>query len=231
MTTHKTFKARVRARAAKTGESYTTARAQLLRRTDAPAAPPPDAMALVGMTDDALKRGSGKGVAEWLEILDAWGATERRHPEIARWLVSEHGIGGWWAQSITVGYERARGMRAVHQQPGGFAISVTKTISVAPDRIPEAWTDASLRAAWLPDAPMRPRASRSLRSIRFDWDRPPSRVVVEVASKGEAKAQVAMAHEKLPDADAAERLKLMWRVRLAALKELLESRGQEPTRT
>jgi len=222
MTTHKTFKARVRARAAKTGESYTTARAQLLRRTDAPAAPP-DAMALVGMTDDALKRGSGRGVAAWLEILDAWGATQRKHPEIARWLVSEHGIGGWWAQSITVGYERARGMRAVHQQPGGFAISVTKTINVAPDRIPEAWTDASLRAAWLPDAPLRARPSRSVRSASFDWDDPPSRVVMYLTPMGEAKAQLAVAHEKLPDADSAASFKALWRERLEVLKEVLES--------
>lgn len=223
MTTQKTFKARVRARAAKTGESYTTARAQLLRRTDAPPAPPPDAMALTGMTDEALQRGSGKLIADWLEILDAWRATERKHPEIARWLVSEHGIGGWWAQSITVGYERARGMRAVHQQAGGFSISVTKIINVAPARIPEAWTDASLRAAWLPDAPMRPRASRSVRSVSFDWDDPPSRVVLYLTPMGEAKAQLAVAHEKLPDADAAVRFKVLWRERLVALKGLLES--------
>ncbi|MBA3587552.1 MAG: hypothetical protein H0W41_07935 [Chloroflexi bacterium] len=48
MTTQKTLKRRVRARAAKTGESYTAARAQLLRKADPPAPapePPPDTMA------------------------------------------------------------------------------------------------------------------------------------------------------------------------------------------
>jgi len=78
MTTQKTLKRRVRARAAKTGESYTAARAQLLRKADPPAPapePPPDTMALTGMTDSAMVRGSGKPLGEWLAILDA-GAPE-----------------------------------------------------------------------------------------------------------------------------------------------------------
>ncbi|CAN5294685.1 hypothetical protein BH23CHL9_BH23CHL9_16690 [soil metagenome] len=220
MTTQKTLKRRVRTRAARTGESYTAARAQVLHNVEPPA---PDAMALTGMTDDALRRGSGKTIAEWLEILDAWGATDHSHTEIARWLVAERGIGGWWAQSVTVGYERARGMRARHQIAGGFAVSVTRTITVGHDRITEAWTDASLRSAWLPDAPMRLRTTTRGGSPRFDWDDPPSRVAVFLVPKG-AKVQVVVSHEKLPDAEAVERLKAFWRDRLGALKELLEVR-------
>ena len=64
MTTQKTLKRRVRARSAKTGESYTAARAQLLRKADPPG-PPRTAMALAGMTDEAMTRGSGKPLSEW----------------------------------------------------------------------------------------------------------------------------------------------------------------------
>ncbi len=115
MTTQKTLKRRVRARAAKTGESYTAARAQVLRKTDPPE---PDTMTLTGMTEEAFVRGSGKPIGEWLDILDAWGAGEHSHTDIARWVVKEHGIGGWWAQSVTVAWERARGLRVLHQDPG-----------------------------------------------------------------------------------------------------------------
>lgn len=218
MTTQKTLKRRVRTRATRTGESYTTARAQVLRKGE-PA--PPDAIELTGMTDDALRRGSGKRIAEWLEILDAWGAIGHTHAEIARWLAFEHGIGGWWAQSVTVGYERARGIRARHQVAAGYSVSVTRTMEVGPDRIKEALTDASLRSAWLPDALMRPRATTRGGSLRFDWDDPPSRIVVLLAAKGDGKTQVTLTHEKLPDAYAVERMKPMWRERLGALKELL----------
>ena len=218
MTTKKTFKRAVRARAAKTGESYTTARSQQLRK----AAAIPDTMELTGMTDAALKRGSGRPMREWLEILDAWGATERKHTEIARWLVAEHGIGGWWSQSVTVGYEKARGMRPTAPQPGGFAVSVTRTIAAAPSAISDAFTDASLRGRWLPDAPISVRTSNRGKSARFDWDDPPSFLAFNMMVKGDGKTQVSLGHEKLPDAAAAERVKGMWRERLTALKEMLE---------
>ena len=56
------------------------------------------------------------------------------------------------------------------------------------------------------------------------------RVHARAAKTGEsytaARAQLllALGHEKLPDAEAADRVKLMWRERLTALKDLLESR-------
>ena len=223
MTTQKTLKHRVRARAAKTGESYTAARSQLLRKADSTRPEPPDTMALTGMTDEAMERGSGRTLAAWLEILDAWGATKRKHPEIARWLVDEHGIPGWWAQSVTVGYEKARGMRAVEPGPGGFSVTVSRTIAVAPDGITEAFTDDRMRARWLADAPISVRTEKPGKSARFDWSAPPSRIALHLASKGEGRTQISLIHERLPDADAAERMKALWRDALSALKKLLEA--------
>ena len=77
MTTQKTFNRLFLARAAKTGESYTAARSQLLRKTDGPGSrdpdatpePVPSAEELAGMSDEALIRGSGRPIAEWLRIL------------------------------------------------------------------------------------------------------------------------------------------------------------------
>ena len=223
MTTQKTLKRRVRARSAKTGESYTAARAQVLHKAD-PTQPAPDSMALAGITDEAMIRGTGKPLSEWFPLLDAWGASEHKHTEIARWLVNEHGVPGWWAQSVTVAWERARGIRVLHQDPAGFSISVSKTVAATAERVSDAWTDASLRSAWLPDAPIRMRRSTRGRSARFDWDEPPSLVGVMLFAKGDAKTQISLGHEKLPDAEMAERMKLMWRERLTALKAVLEER-------
>jgi uncharacterized protein YndB with AHSA1/START domain len=218
MTTRKTFKRGVRARAAKTGESYTAARSQQLRKAAAPA---PDTMELTGMTDAALKRGSGKDMREWIETLDAWGASKRGHTEIARWLVNEHGIGGWWSQSVTVGYEKARGMRPTKPLPGGFEVSVTRTIRADPGMISDAFTDASTLSRWFPDAPISVRTSNRGKSARFDWADPPSRLAYNLMTKGD-RTQLSLGHEKLPDADAAERVKAVWRERLTALKQMLE---------
>lgn len=224
MTTQKTFKRRVRARAAKTGESYTAARAQLVHRA-APSDPSHPVEELTGYSDEMVRRRSGRSMTEWLELLDTWGATERRHPEIARWLADEHGVSSWYAQTITVGYERARGLRALHEQATGFSFSVTRTIAVEADHAIAAFTEPARRHRWLPDAPMRPRTTRSGRSARFDWDDPPSRVVMSVDAKPDARIALSVTHERLPDAAAVDRLKPFWRDRLDALKLMLEERS------
>ena len=228
MPTQKTFKQRVRTRMTKTGESYTAARHQLLRKAAEPIAPaPPEPTPSTPSTDlltsdEAMRHGSGRGHAEWFALLDAWGATERRHPEIASWLRESQGVPGWWAQNITVAYERSRGMRGRYQQRDGFTISATKTVGVDADTALAAFTDASLRRRWLPDAPMRQRPTRAALSARFDWSDPKSRVIVTVIPKGPDRATVAMAHEQLPDAESAERFKVTWRKQLAELKSVLE---------
>ena len=48
-------------------------------------------------------------------------------------------------------------------------------------------------------------------------------MIVTVVSKGEAKTLVAVAHERLPDAEAGERLKTAWRGWLGQLKTVLEA--------
>jgi len=247
MPTQKIFKQRVRARMTKTGESYTAARRQLLpktaeaadptddvatmpvaaTRTDAtptPAAPSttkPDAEFFV-VADEAMQRATGKGHADWFALLDAWGATAHTHTEIARWLSEAHGVPPWWTQSVTVSYERARGMRARHQMRDGFSVSATKTIATTPERALKAFTDARLRKRWLPTPDMRQRPTRAALAARFDWSDPPSRVIAGVAAKGAGKTLVFVTHEQIPDAESGERLKRAWRESLVALKALLE---------
>jgi hypothetical protein len=48
-------------------------------------------------------------------------------------------------------------------------------------------------------------------------------VIVTFEDKGPTKATVSVAHERLPDADAAETAKVAWKERLVALRYFLES--------
>jgi hypothetical protein len=169
-----------------------------------------------------MKRATGKGHDAWFTLLDDWGATAHMHTEIAKWLRETQGVGGWWAQNITVNYERARGMRAPHQMAGGYSVSATRTIATTPERALVAFTSPALRKGWLPDAHMRQRATRATLTARFDWPEPASRVVVNIVPKGDDKAVVAVAHEQLPDAVSADRLKVAWRGWLGDLKAFLE---------
>jgi uncharacterized protein YndB with AHSA1/START domain len=137
--------------------------------------------------------------------------------------VQEHGVGGWWSQSVTVGYERARGLRAKYQLAGGFSVGASKTIAVGPDSTFDAFVDEAQREQWLPRVALRTRTSTRPRTARFDWPADGSRVVVGFTPKGIDRTQVALQHEKLPDAQAAEAMKVFWRERLSALKQSLES--------
>jgi hypothetical protein len=247
MPTQKVFKQRVRARMTKTGESYTAARHQLLRKSAEPDPHGPDSRdAVAGVAPDtatqpippdaylvadaSMRRATGKGHDEWFAILDAWGATARTHTEIARWLGETQGVPSWWTQNVTVSYERARGMRARHQMRNGFSVSATRTMTAEAGSALEAFTSPSMRLRWLPDAPLTPRPTRAALTARFDWGDPASRVVVNVVPKGEGKILVSVAHEQLPDAETGERLKAEWRRSLGELKAILEGVGMEENR-
>jgi len=242
MTSQKSFKARVRDRMGKTGESYTAARKQLIDKTAQPdqpeqptqpdlasqpnQAPPADQtppLVRAGQTSEAsvLAR-TGRTWNEWFSLLDAWGAIDRPHPEIARWIVEEHGVTGWSAQSITVAYEQARGRRAAGQGADGrYRINASRTVAAPVDRLYAAFTDPELRARWLPEE-LRIRTATAPRSMRADWPDGASRIVVAFTAKDDGRTQLALSHERLPDADAAAQVKKGWRERLDALKELLE---------
>ena len=64
-----------------------------------------------GFSDETVRDKTGKSSAEWHAILDAWDGPSKGHTKMARYLVEEHGVSGWWAQSITVRYEWERGLR------------------------------------------------------------------------------------------------------------------------
>jgi hypothetical protein len=263
MPTQKTFKTRVRARMTKTGESYTTARNQLLRKaesasadqaaaesapvlaettdpvgtagpadtaeTEATSESAPSAATArssaeateMPSSDAAVTKATGRGYAEWFALLDAWGATSRSHTEIARWIRDDNETDGWWSQNVTVAYERARGMRAKHQMASGFSVGVSRTIKVDAETALAAFTDATVRQRWLPDAPMTRRRTTAANVARFDWADPTSRIVVSVDPKAD-RTTVWVSHEKLPDSATADLQKAAWRKRLSALKAVLE---------
>lgn len=115
-----------------TSESYTAARAQLIRKKTAlrpsPAtasatasnradATAPDPAKVAGLSDEAVRSGTGKSWAQWVRLLDAIDAATLPHRDIAAHLREVHQIGGWWAQGVTVGYERIKGLREKAHEP------------------------------------------------------------------------------------------------------------------
>lgn len=172
---------------------------------------------------EAVRRATGRSRHDWFALLDSWGATKHSHRDIAAWLRSEHGVESWWSQTLTVDYEQARGLRP----PGGhrdgtYAVTASRTVAVPVHRLFEAFTNPRIRSRWLSRARMRLRTALPGRAVRFDWGDGTTRLVVGFAAKGKAATQVAVQHERLPDAKTAAETKAYWRERLDVLKALLE---------
>jgi hypothetical protein len=227
MTTQKSFKLLVRSRMEKTGESYTAARAMLL------AAPEPEAASATQTTersplatsDDAIRERTGRGWEEWFDLLDAWGAAERSHRDIARWVAEQQGIDplAWNAQAVAGSYELVRGLRVVGQHADGFTVTASKTVAVPVEGLYDAVVDEALRAHWLPEDRLRVRTATRPKSARFDWGDDGSRVHVTFDAKPDGRSTLALSHERLAGAEEAERAKAFWRERVAALKQELEA--------
>jgi hypothetical protein len=221
VTEQKTLKRRVRARMGKTGERYTTARQHLLSadaKADPPRVVPPP-----GMTSDASLKGStGRTWAEWIAVLDAWGAEAKPHRDIARWLNRDRGVDGWWAQQVTVGYEIAIGRRVVGQRSDGrFSATATRTMAAPVEEVMDAVLDEHRRAEWLPDARLTPRKSTAERTARFDWGDGASRVVFWFEPLDEGRSRLAMEHEHLAGKEETDSMKAYWRSALLRLRDLV----------
>lgn len=94
------------------------------------------------VSDDSLREATGRGRTEWHALLAEAGASEWPHPDIAAWLVEEHGVPGWWAQGITVGFEQAIGRRKPGQRAdGSFETSASRSLGGEREAVVAAFVD------------------------------------------------------------------------------------------
>ena len=240
MPRNKDLKRLVRARMDKTGEAYTAARAQILKKKTpvkavAPAAAesipvvvsaptPKDFAALAGTSDATMKEKTGCTWERWVYALDALGAGQMKHGDIAALVHTKYKIDGWWSQAVTVGYERIRGLRARGQRrDGSYEATKSRTFNVPVATLFDAWANANVRRRWLTGAAVKVRTATAPKSMRLGWS-DGGIIAVGFIAKGKDKSAVALAHTKLPDQATAERFKQYWSERLGALGDLLGAR-------
>jgi hypothetical protein len=63
------------------------------------------------LSDDSVRRRTGKGWAEWNAILDEWGAVGKGLEQSAQHLVDAYGMSPWWARAVATRHELDRGAR------------------------------------------------------------------------------------------------------------------------
>jgi hypothetical protein len=227
MTQAAKLKTVIRARAAKTGESYTAARRQVLdaRPRTLLTPPRPPVVEAPPAKDPRVPRGelsnrtaiksTGHDLEHWFRVLDRFGK-KNGHTRAADYLYSEHKVQGWHAQMITVTWERARGLRQENQScTGTFQVSVSRAIDAPVEWIVDFINEAKSRKRWLEGAS--PALAKALEDafaagksmelkkpgyarLRYKWLS--SVVELRLTGKPGAKSSLVADSSDLPDADA-----------------------------
>lgn len=178
---------------------------------------------VAGVSDAAVQAKTGKTWQEWIALLDAAGAKDMAHKDIAAMLHAKHKLSGWWSQMVTVGYEQARQGRQKHQAAGGFNISRSKTVAAPLKSLYRAWRVASQREKWLPRRKIEIRKATPNKSLRITWSDKKTRLEVNFYARGSGKSQVVVQHSQLPSAAQADKMKTFWGEALDRLKASLEA--------
>jgi hypothetical protein len=247
MTRARALKQQIRHRAARTGERYTTARRHVLEHLDArhrrvkstaPVKADVASASKSGISDKRFAEKTGQGLDHWFAVLDRFGAVEKGHTAAARHLYEAYGVGGWWAQGITVAYERARGVRAVNQRcDGSYEVSVSKVLAA----------DTATVVRWLKD----PRRRRQLEGVdeelvgalgaaidsspskgfvvradgrgrlRYKWN--DTTVEVMILPKNGGRVSLVVTNTKLANASMVAERRALWRAMLGALATQLSA--------
>lgn len=177
---------------------------------------------LAGISDQAVKKKTGKSWVEWVEWLDTEDATSLTHPQIAKLaLASFPEIGGWWSQNITVAYERIRGLREVGQRRDtrAFDANKSKTFHVHVSRLYAAFSRKRQRSKWL-ETELNVRSPRKDKSMRVDWA-DGTKVVLNFWDKGAEKSSVSIQHSGHATKKKSDETKAFWQERLQALAAVL----------
>ena len=214
-----------------TGEPGTDRlRTRLAALSGPPAAPHPDPsaqptrpgsrtwVAAPEQDDATVQARTGRTWDQWRAVIDGWSGHDQGHTEVARWLEEEHGVEGWWAQSVTVGWERITGRRLPGQVADGtFTASRSATITTDAALLGDLLRDEEARAWLFPGLEPALRSRPSSKNVRIALTT--GVVEIAIAAKAAGRATITVQHGKLPSSAEVTRWKAYWGDWLAALED------------
>ncbi len=203
----------------KTGEKYGAARRVLLEQAAARSAAGGRAwISQPEIADQRVLDATGRSWDEWCDIIDAWPQHVDGHPAVAAWLEAEHKLSGWWAQGVTVGWERITGRRLPGEMPDGtFTANKSRTVEADAAGLRRLLLDDADRADLFPGHSVALLSKPSAKAIRLGFS--DSVALLSLTLKAGGRVAVSVQHSKLADADAIDEWKFYWDEWLDAIDE------------
>jgi hypothetical protein len=174
-------------------------------------------------TDEKIRENTGHTWDEWADLIEAGPGRLAGHTAIAAWVQAEHGLTGWWAQGVTVSYERIAGLRLPGQMPDGtFSVSRSRVLELSVELLRAALLDDAGRADLFPgiDTVLRSKpASKALRFAASQAGESLGSLLFSADPLPDGRLRVTVTHDKLPGVDEGEAWKQFWADWLAAVAQ------------
>jgi uncharacterized protein YndB with AHSA1/START domain len=195
------------------------------------------------VTDAAAKKDTGRTLKEWFAFLDANDGLAKGRRNCVMLLYGEMGKQEWWATTVAVEYERAKGQLKKDGLLEGYGICSTKTINAPPATVYAAWAEDKSFAKWFAGGLKAKVADsgtyedsdgnrgkflrvRENKDLRFSWENPafsgPSLVDVAFDAKGTDRTLLVLNHSRIQTRAEADGLREAWGQALDRLKQQVE---------
>jgi uncharacterized protein YndB with AHSA1/START domain len=196
------------------------------------------------VNDATAREKTGQTLQQWFALLDGLGGPAAGRRDLVNHLLKERELDEWWATTLVVEYERARGQHEKDGAPKGYSICSTKTVAAPLERVFRAFGAPADLDAWLGGGTtvdlrdggklqnadgervtfQRVRANKDLRML---WEHATrangSQVEVLFADKGKGKTGITLNHTRIQARRDADELRAGWSAALEQLKRHLES--------
>jgi hypothetical protein len=174
------------------------------------------------ISDEAVKKSTGKTWKQWFSILNKYGAKKMEHKQVAKLLHEKYGLSPWWSQMLTVQYEQEIKGRKKHEKTDGFQISKSITLTAPVTKIFNTINSPLKRIVWLKDPAITITKSTKDKSIRGKWSDKKTNIEFQLYPKDINRTQVVVQQSRIKSAKEAETMKTYWGKQLNNLKKYLE---------
>ena len=174
------------------------------------------------ISDEAVKKSTGKTRKQWFSILNKNGAKKMEHKQVAKLLHEKFGLSPWWSQMLTVQYEQEIKGRKKHEKTDGFQISKSITLTAPVTKIFNTINSPLKRIVWLKDPAITITKSTKDKSIRGKWSDKKTNIEFQLYPKDINRTQVVIQQSRIKSSKEAETMKTYWGKQLNNLKKYLE---------
>jgi hypothetical protein len=152
----------------------------------------------------AITKGTGKDWNTWCDLIEQWPGHQDGHAAIAAWIHQEFGIDHWWAQGVTVGWERITGRRVPGQMAdGSFSVSKSRTLPLEANWLRAELLDDEARQSLIPGLKTELRSKPSSKNIRINVTE--GSILFSINETAAGRAKVTITHERLTSVEANQR--------------------------